>query len=114
MEKRYKKIKIALVLLIVLIYSLCCGVLIYKEAVCIRAEYYDYIKLKLNLPLNLQQFSGEYNGDFVKNAHLINYHATFVPDDNLGFHSMLMDKEMGWDFQFLNRYLYYIRLNMVV
>lgn len=114
MEKRYKKIKIALVLLIILIYSLCCGVLIYKEAVSIRAEYYDYIKLKLNLPLNLQQFSGEYNGDFVKNAHLINYHATFVPDDNLGFHSMLMDKEMGWDFQFLNRYLYYIRLNMVV
>ena len=54
MEKRYKKIKIALVLLIVLIYSLCCGVLIYKEAVSIRAEYYDYIKLKLNLPLNLQ------------------------------------------------------------
>ena len=95
MEKRYKKIKITLVFLIILIYSLCCGILIYKEAVSIRAEYYDDIKRKLNLPLNLQQFSGEYNGDLVKNAHYINFMATLVSDDNLGFHSMLMDNETG-------------------
>lgn len=95
MEKRYKKIKITLVFLIILIYSLCCGILIYKEAVSIRAEYYDGIKHKLNLPLNLQQFSGEYNGELVKNVYDINFSATFMPDDNWGFHSMLMDNETG-------------------
>lgn len=92
MKKKYRKLKIKLILMFVVLYLLACGVLVYKEANVVMTEnirqIYDYGDV--SIPLRMNDYGSE--TEFIKEAYNSYYENAGTISD-IGFYSMLVDRE---------------------
>ena len=92
MKKKYRRLKIKLILMFVVLYLLACGVLVYKEANVVMTENIRQIYAygDVSLPLRMNDYESE--TEFIKEAYNSYYENAGTISD-IGFYSMLVDCE---------------------
>ena len=95
MKRRYFKLKVKLIMLVLLIYSLGCGVLIYQEADKIRSKYLETLVNYGDLVVNFGSIHSEYNSDFIKEIYELYGKQVLHSYDDIGFYSALYDMRTG-------------------
>lgn len=95
MKRRYFKLKIKLILMVLMIYLLGCGVLIYQEADKIRWEYIEEAQSHGGFINYLHDVNGEYNSEFIKEVYRLYSKNVSRVHDGMGFYSMVIDRKTG-------------------
>ena len=95
MKRRYFKLKVKLIMLVLLIYFLGCGVLIYQEADKIRSKYLETLVNYGDLVVNFGSIHSEYNSDFIKEIYELYGKQVLHSYDDIGFYSALYDMRTG-------------------
>lgn len=91
MKKKYRRLKIKLISMFVILYLLACSVLLYQEADRVRTDYIREIYEDNNLLIDLRLYDAMEKEDFIQRVYEAYYSAERFPD--VGFYSMLKDRE---------------------
>lgn len=93
MKRRYVKLKVKLVLLVVLIYLLGCGALIYQEADKIRWEYSVEARNHEGFVNYLRDIDGGDSSKFIKEVYQVYSRNVSRVHDGMGFYSMVINRK---------------------
>lgn len=93
MKKKYRRLKITIISLFVILYLLACGVLLYQEAYNVKNEYFKEIYDYEDVSLRLETEDYESKAEFIKSAYDNYYKYVKINFDDVGFYSMLVDLE---------------------
>ena len=91
MKKKYRKLKIKLISMFIILFLLACGVLLYKEADRVRNEYIREIYTDNALAEELRRNDAMGNDDFIQQIYKTYLKANRFSD--VGFYSMVKDRD---------------------
>ena len=91
MKKKYRRLKIKVISMFVILYTLACGVLLYQEANNVKNEYLTEIYDYEDVSFRLETEDYESEAEFIKTAYDNYYKYAQTNFDDIGFYSMLVD-----------------------
>ena len=91
MKKKYRRLKIKLISMFIILFLLACGVLLYKEADRVRNEYIREIYTDNALAEELRRNDAMGNDDFIQQIYKTYLKANRFSD--VGFYSMVKDRD---------------------